>query len=90
MEVTRTNRGFSIINHPTRDNVPKIERLVQESSAVGDYEDSFDKPGSSYLWFGPDHHLDREEVEELIGHLQRWLRTGSLMPKDGDDEPDEE
>lgn len=43
-----------------------MTRLIQESSAVGDY-----------LWVG-DHHLNREEVTELITRMQHWLKTGRL------------
>lgn len=56
----------------------KDERLIQESSAVGDYDDSLDNPGSSYLWVGRDHHLDRDQVRELIGHMNAWLTNGRL------------
>lgn len=78
MLVESTNRGFRIIQHPTRANEPEMTRLIQESSAIGDYEDSWDNPGSSYLWIGDDHHLNREEVAELIGNMQHWLDTGRL------------
>lgn len=79
MEVTRTLRGFEIILHDTHENVPKQERLVQASSVVGDYDDAFDRPGTSALWIGDDkQHLWREEVAELIQHMQAWLDTGSL------------
>jgi hypothetical protein len=79
MNLRSTNRGFGLLTHPTRANEPQEERLIQESSAIGDYENSFDVPGSSYLWIGADHHLDREEVAGLIRHMQRWLDTGRLV-----------
>ena len=84
-----TNRGFGLITHPTRDNHPKVTRLIQESSAVGDYEDSPDNPGSSYLWIGADHHLNREEVEELVIRMQGWLAVGRLLPAEDDVEDDD-
>ena len=28
------------------------ESSIQASSAIGDYDDSFDRPGSSYIWLG--------------------------------------
>ena len=60
-----------------------MDTLALESSAVGDYDDSVDRPGSSFLWFGDHHHLNREEVSELVGFLQHWLDTGRLAgPKD--------
>lgn len=53
-------------------------RLTSESSAIGDYEDSYSHPGSSFLWIGDNHHLDREEVATLITHLQYWLDNRRL------------
>ncbi len=72
-------RGFPTLVHPVY--VAKgndDDKLVMQSSAIGDYDDAFDKPGSSYLWFGQNHHLNREEVAEVVKYLKRWLKTGSL------------
>lgn len=81
MNLIKTERGFERIEHDpyatSMSTLPQ-RRLVQQSSSIGDYEDSFDKPGSSYLWVGENHHLDRAEVKELVSHLQAWLKTGSL------------
>jgi len=84
MEIKKTNRGFEIIEHPyyieTDSNQPQSglpQRFIQQSSAIS-HEDSLDKAGSSYLWIGPYHHLNREEVSLLIKHLSHWLGTGSL------------
>lgn len=77
MIVDKTPRGFEIIRYGDSylpDNNP---RLVQQSSAIGNYEDSMGRPGSSFLWIG-EHKLDREDVAELVEHLQAWLKTGSL------------
>lgn len=38
-----------------------------------------DNPGSSFLWVGNDHHLNREEVTELVSRLLWWLKTGHLV-----------
>ncbi len=79
MKTEKTNRGFFVVTHEKYKNEPgEMTRLIQESSAIGDYENSFSCPGSSYLWVGQDHHLNREEVAELITRMQRWLETGSL------------
>lgn len=78
MKITTTQKGFRVLEHDTYGNDPKPARLIQESSAIGDYQDSFDRPGSSYLWVGADHHLNREEVVELINHLKRWVSIGRL------------
>jgi len=67
-----------MIKHEKYHEPCETTRLVQESSAIGDYEDSSDLPGSSYLWVGQDHHLNREEVAELINRMQHWLETGRL------------
>ena len=76
MESIKTERGFVVVEHPVY--VKGDPRLIQESSACGDYEDAFEKPGSSFLWIGMDHHLNREEVAELVGRMQHWLATGRL------------
>lgn len=72
--IKKTQRGFAIIRNDEREHFV----LVQESSAIGDHEDAMDKPGSSFLWIGNHHHLNREQVLQLVGHLQRWLSTGKL------------
>lgn len=59
------------------ENEPFNDRLIQESSAVGEYYDSFDNPGSSFLWVGI-HHLSREDIKELIDRLQYWLDNKQL------------
>ena len=81
MQLTSTSRGFEILKHdvyPPKPEPMKQGRLAQQSSAVGDYEDAIDCPGTSYLWIGDNFHLDREEVRSLVEHLQRWLDTGSM------------
>ena len=66
---------------------------LKQSSSIGDYDNSWDKPGSSAVWLGCDNnhpphlghkippwmHLNREQVAALIGYLQRWLETGSFV-----------
>ena len=71
-----SDRGFRGVDHPRYLNPHDNIQILQESSAIGDYDDSWDKPGSSYLWVGADHHLDRDEVRELIGYMKHWLKTG--------------
>lgn len=79
MRGVKTSRGFVAVEHEKYQNTPgEFTRLIQESSAVGDYEDSFDKPGSSFLWVGSDHHLNRDEVQELVSRMQHWLKNGRL------------
>jgi hypothetical protein len=78
MEVTKTQRGFQLIDWPSYSEKPVAERLAQQSSAVGEYADAMDRPGSSFLWIGDKHHLNREEVADLIRHLQAWVKTGTL------------
>lgn len=84
MQVTRGDRGFRSVTHPVYPpGADKDDRVVTQSSAVGDYDDSWARPGSSYLWVGVTHHLDREEVRQLVRHLEAWLATGSLeLPAD--------
>ena len=78
MTLTETRRGFRLIMHRTHANEPVETRLIQESSAMGDYEHSVAEPGSSFLWIGDRHHLNREEVVTLIQHMETWLDTHRL------------
>ena len=78
MKSVKTDRGFVVVDHPEYASPSAEARLIQESSAVDEYEDSWDKPGSSYLWVGDHAHLNREEVKELINRMQYWLDTGRL------------
>ena len=76
MRVTETERGFPRIEH---QNYPGGEpgTLAMASSVVyTKYPDAMERPGTSALWIGTEHHLDREQVAELIQHLQSWLDTG--------------
>lgn len=78
MRITQTPRGFGLITHPNTGDSGE-DRLVQESSAVNpDQTGAYDSPGSSYLWIGDRHHLDRPQVMQLITLLQHWVTTGSL------------
>ena len=80
MQITESKRGFQEIRHKIypagTENLD--DRIVCESSAIGSYKNSFDKPGSSYLWIGQNHFLNREEVKQLVDYLNQWLRTGSF------------
>ncbi len=82
MKIEKSNRGFTSLTHEPYTKPDADNRIVTESSAIGDYPDSFDKPGSSFLWFGFVHHLNREQVAEVVGHIQRWLKTGSLREEE--------
>jgi hypothetical protein len=81
MKAETTPRGFRVVSHPgyDADESRGEKRVVQESSTIGDYEDSLSRPGSSYLWVGEHHHLNREEVAELAEYLRAWLATGRLF-----------
>lgn len=77
MYASVSRRGFHYVleeSYPAR----QAAVLLEESSAIGDYEDSMRRPGSSYLWVGDEHHLNREQVAELVTYLQRWLDDGTL------------
>ena len=78
MKVKRTDRGFELVDFMDTNLAPCS---VQQSSVVLNYPDSLQNPGSSALWLGRDAdrmHMDREQVAELVAHLQAWLKTGSL------------
>jgi len=79
-EYTLTDGGFRLALTEKYTEEGKI-RLLQESSAIGDYEDSWDKPGSSFLWVGAAQiHLNREQIAELVEAMKVWLETGRLPP----------
>lgn len=79
LRVYTSDRGFHGVEAEKYQNERgEFVRLIQESSAIGFYPDALNKPGSSFLWVGDHVHLDREQVKELKGHLERWLETGSL------------
>lgn len=80
MKTEKTDRGFVVVLEEKYQNEPGVmTRLIQESSAIGDYDNSLDTPGSSYLWVGENHHLNREQVQELIERMKYWLLTGHLV-----------
>jgi len=78
MKAEKTERGFVVVTHAKYPPDGTETRLAQESSIVGDYDYAFDRPGSSALWIGENHHLNREEVAELILRLNHWLSKGRL------------
>lgn len=83
MQVILSPRGFEQLTHEARLEPHLSARLASQSSAIGNYPDSFSRSGSSFLWVGKEHHLDREEVQQLIAHLQNWLDTGHLSKERG-------
>lgn len=77
MRLSYTDRGFEIVTHPEYSEKAPA-RLVQMSSAVGVDDLDNGNPGTSYLWIGSHHHLNRDEVEELCWRLEHWLHNGTL------------
>lgn len=78
MHVEKNDRGFQAVVHPQYVS-GEGSRLLAQSSAINfDYDDSFDRPGSSFLWVGAKHHLDRDEVAQMVEHMKKWLETGRL------------
>lgn len=57
MDAEKSDRGFVRVYHPRYLPEHANALLIAESSAIGDYDDSFDNPGSSFLWVGEHHHL---------------------------------
>lgn len=78
MNIKETDRGFQV--GAFRDANDQ-ECSIQQSSAIGDYHDAYDRPGTSFLWLGLDRgrmHLTREQARELALLLTRWCDTGRL------------
>ena len=78
MKINVSGRGFEYLVHPEYVNPTNELCLVSQSSAIRDCEGAIQHPGSSFLWIGAHHHLDRSEVQDLAQRLNRWLETGSL------------
>lgn len=78
MRIKKSERGFNFLVHARYAQPHDDVRLASQSSAIGNYADSYDRPGTSFLWIGELHHLNREEVAEYVAHLSSWLATGSL------------
>ena len=78
MKFIKTGRRFGSVTHPEYLRPHENKPIIAESSAIGDYEDSFERPGTSFLWIGEHHHLNREEVRELVDTMNHWLDTGRL------------
>ena len=78
MKLDTDSRGFTVVAQRNYPKIEKVSRLLQESSAIGEYEDAWDDPGSSFLWISENFHLNREEVKEVSDYLLLWLNTGHL------------
>ncbi len=96
MHVICTDRGFERVDFI--DSYGQ-ECSLQASSAIGEYPDSWDRPGTSFVWLGATDkgphldelsrmHLNREQVAELVVHLQAWLGVGRLTLADAEGRPD--
>ena len=81
-DVEYSERGFERVSI---ENVGGTLNAYQ-SSIIGDYEDSFERPGSSAIWINvkaskgelPCCLLNREQAHELGRRLIAWAETGSL------------
>lgn len=84
MNITKSNRGFEFLKHDAYlpEDREEHSKLASQSSAIDLDYDGNSQPGSSYLWIGEHHHLNREEVAIFITHLQAWLDTGYLSGKE--------
>lgn len=85
MEVKTTSRDFEVIDFIDHNGV---ECSLQQSSMTDLHHDA----GATAVWLGcdknavphmghsmsPRMHLTREQVIELVTHLQAWLETGSF------------
>jgi hypothetical protein len=78
MKTEQTDRGFRYLMHDIYGNTSESARLISESSAIGNYKDSMSRPGSSFLWVGEHHHLNREEVNQLVDYMNHWLQHKRL------------
>lgn len=80
MDIRRTSRGFEIVEF---NDANGVACSLQQSSAIGQYPEAMEKPGSSFVWLGASKqgepvrmHLDREMVRQLRNLLTSWLGDG--------------
>ncbi len=72
-EVVKTNRGFEMVEF---EDTHGRKCSVQQSSAIGDYDNSFDKPGSSFLWIGLAEAkpvIMKRDVKNAAGDAVGWI-----------------
>ena len=72
-EIETTERGFEVVRFK---DFYDADCSLQQSS-LAEYE----PPGTSAIWLGCEGrrmHLNLEQVEALITHLQAWLVCGSF------------
>ena len=55
MKIGKSGNGFTALLHPPYIEGSGDPRIVTASSAIGNYDDSFQKPGSSFfmVWVSP-------------------------------------
>ena len=83
MDFEYSNRGFERFS--IEDKSGNALNAYQ-SSHIGEYDDSFERPGSSGIWIYveapkgelPACLLNREQAHKLGRRLIAWCKTGSL------------
>ena len=73
-----TDLGLQRIMHRVHAGIEQTV-VVGQSVASRPDPDVLTQPGSSYLWLSGGHHLDRQEVRELMRYLSHWVNTGRLF-----------
>lgn len=88
-ETQITDRGFELIEFTDANGV---KCSLQQSSAIGQGPEDFDRPGSSFIWLGcaqnaaphmghemsPRMHLNHDQADALMECLVNWGNTGSF------------
>lgn len=64
MSASKTNRGFDLVQFKDANGK---DCSLQCSSAIGDHDDSFDRPGSSFVWLGVDN-----PIPKLLAKNEGW------------------
>lgn len=68
MKITKNGGGFESLDHEIHPpGASGDTRLLTVSADV-----------NPHLWFGMNHHLDRDQVKQVVKHLRQWLHTGQL------------
>lgn len=83
MKLRTLNEFPEILGETHTENRDWSRFICQSTMAETEVDDkgyvtSITSPGTAYLWFHGDFHLNREEVCDVIDALTEWVNEGEL------------
>ena len=77
MNFTRTERGFELLEF---EDLRGDACSLQQSSIIGDYEDSFDRPGTSAVWLGINDAKPQIMAADAAAHGVKTFQSTGWVP----------